>query len=122
MKSGQALVTLLVFAATAIIIASGAAVVTIVNSQGTSKFMQGEEALSTAEAGADNAILRILRDPNYTGETITVGGGTATITVTPGLSKTIISTGVSGNFIRKIQVDCAFNNNVLTITGWKEID
>ncbi|MBI4033249.1 MAG: hypothetical protein HY377_01935 [Candidatus Blackburnbacteria bacterium] len=121
---GQALITLLVFVAVAMIITAGAVTVTIINSQGISKFAQGEEALFIAETGADNAILRILRDPNntYLSETLSVSDGTATITVSGTTSKTIISEGRSGNFKRKIQVDGSLTGNVFTISAWREID
>ena len=122
---GQALVTLLVFVATAMIITTGAVAVTIINSQTTGKFAQGEEVLHIAEAGADNAILRILRDPNgiYTGEgPLAIGSGTVTITVTGSTTKTITAEGASGNFIRKIRVVGDLTNNTFNITSWREID
>src|SRR3990167_6585930 len=113
-KVGQALVTLLVFIATATIITAAATTVTLINSQTTGKFAQGESALTIAQTGADNAILRILRDPNgtYTAEgPITIGSGTATITISGSSVKTITSVGTDGNFIRKIQVVGTFVNN-----------
>ena len=124
-RSGQALVTLLVFTATATIVTAGAVAITIINAQTTGKFAQGEETLHIAEAGAENAILRILREStSYNGETnLLIGDGKANISVTPGTgNKTIISEGVLGNSHRKIQVDVSYNNNVLTITSWREID
>lgn len=60
-KSGQALVTLLVFSAIAIIITSAAVTVSLINTQTTSKYSIGAEALAVAEAGADNAVLKLLR-------------------------------------------------------------
>ena len=123
-KTGQALVSLLVFIATATIITAAATTVTLINSQSTGKFAQGESALTIAQTGADNAILRILRDPNgtYTGEDLTVGGGTAKITVEGSSVKTITSEGKDGNFIRKIQVVGTFVNNTFTVSSWDIVD
>ena len=124
-KTGQALVTLLVFIATATIITAAATTVTLINSQTTGKFAQGESALTIAQTGADNAILRILRDPNgtYTGEgPITIGSGTATITVSGSSVKTITSEGKDGNFIRKIQVVGTFVNNTFAVSSWDLVD
>ena len=123
-KTGQALVTLLVFIAVATTITAAATTVTLINSQTTGKFAQGESALTIAQAGADNAILRILRDPNgtYTGEDLTVGGGTAKITVSGSSVKTITSEGKDGNFIRKIQVVGTFVNNTFTVSSWDLVD
>ena len=121
-SKGQALVTLLVFSALALIITTAATTVLIINSQGTSRFSLGEEALSYAETGADNAILRLLRDPGYTGETMTLGDGTAIITVSGALNKRVVSEGIVNDFRRKIEVTGSFNNNILVVTSWREID
>ena len=121
-KTGQALVSLLVFIAVATTITAAATTVTLINSQTTGKFTQGESALTIAQAGADNAILRLLRDSAYAGEVLTVGSGTATITVGGSSVKTITSVGKDGNFIRKLQVVGTFVNNTFTITSWDLID
>ncbi|KKR85163.1 MAG: hypothetical protein UU34_C0035G0006 [Candidatus Curtissbacteria bacterium GW2011_GWA1_41_11] len=65
LKPAQALVALLVFVSIATIVTAGATTVTIINSQNTTKFSLGEEALYIAQSGADNAILRIIRNPSY---------------------------------------------------------
>ncbi len=125
LKAGQALVTLLVFIAIATTIIGAAVVVTIINSQSTSKYEIGQEALSVAEAGVDNAILRILRDPNinYTSETLTVGNGIADITVSYALPTiTVTSQGTVGNSIRNIEVVGNYSNNQFTTTSWKQVD
>mgnify|MGYP001610229476 FL=1 len=122
MKTGQALVSLLVFIATATIITAAATTVTLINSQTTGKFAQGESALVIAQTGADNAILRLLRNSSYSGEVLTVGSGTATITVSGSSVKTFTSEGKDGNFIRKIQVVGTFVNNTFTVSSWDLAD
>lgn len=120
-NSGQALISLVIFMVVATIIISGAVAVIVVNSKTTSKFYQGMVSYDLAEAGIENAIIRLLRDPNYTGETLIIESNTAVIEVTGGPSiYTIISRGDSGNFKRTIRAVAEYNNNVLTITSWKE--
>ena len=121
-RPAQSLVVLLVFIATATIITAGATTVALINSQSGSKFSLAQETLAVAEAGADNAILRFLRNPSYTGETLTVGDGTATITVSGSSTKTIDSTGQVGSIIRKIRVVGNYTGNTFTITSWTQID
>lgn len=122
MKTGQALVSLLVFIAVATTITAAATTVTLINSQTTGKFAQGESALTIAQAGADNAILRLLRNSSYSGEVLSVGGGTATITVSGSSVKTITSSGADGNFIRKIQIVGTYVNNTFAISSWDLVD
>lgn len=118
---GQALISLLFFTIVTVTIASAAVVINLVNALGTSTFQQGELAFYTAETGAENALLRLLRDPNYSGETLTVAEGSATVIVSGTGEKTIVSKGRVGNFQRTIQVNVQLANNTLSVLSWKEI-
>lgn len=119
---GQSLISLVIFMVIAIIVVSGAVAVIIVNSKTTTKFYQGMVSYDLAEAGAENALIKLLRDPAYTGETLTVGLDTAVIEVTGGGGSpyTITSRGLTGNFQRTIQVIASYNN-ILTVTSWREL-
>lgn len=121
-ESGQALVTLLVFMMMATVVIAGAVAMTVINTQSSGKLVDGAESLKVAEAGADNAVLRLVRDPGYTGEVLTVGGGTAIITVTGGATKTILVDGEVGDFHRKVEVLVSYSGNTITVSSWKEID
>lgn len=117
---GQALVTLIIFMVVAITITSAGVIAAIMNSRSATALEQGTLALQTANSGAENAILRLIRNPTYTGETITIGDGVATITVTGSNPATILSVGQVGNFVRKVQVNTS-GISFLTITSWREI-
>lgn len=120
-RKGQALVTLLIFMIITITITSAAVAVMILNSQSANKMQEGLLAYNIAEGGAENAILRLLRDPDYTGETLIMGEGVATITVSGVSPITINSEGRIRNFLRKIRVTTNYNNGIFTISSWKEI-
>src|SRR5476649_2444851 len=102
-QKGQALITLLFFVIIAVTITTGAAIVVMTNTLNETRLQQSTLAYSVAESGSEN---RLLRNPNYTGETLTVGSGTATITVTGGGANPYIITskGQVGNYIRTVQV------------------
>lgn len=119
-QGGQALVMLLAFMAIALTLTTAATSVTIANTQATSEYELGQDALSIAETGIDNAILRLLRDPTYTGETLNIGNGTVTITVSGSPNKTITSRATSGGFVRNVQAVVNQSGNVLTLTSWAE--
>jgi len=121
-ETGQVLVSLLLFVLAATIIISGAVVITVINSQTTSGFVSGEEAFEAAESGIDNALVRLLRDSSYSGEVVSIGSGTATINVSGGSTKTIISEGVVGNAHRKIQVIVNLANDSFSQVSWNEIN
>jgi len=119
-EKGNALITLIFFALITIIVTSSAVVMMITNSGAVTTVQQGNDAYSVAESGIENALLRLLRNPSYTGEVLPIGNGTATISVTGTTTKTIISRGRIGEFERSIQVTATYANNVLTVTAWDE--
>lgn len=121
-ENGQAMVMLLFFSVIAIFITTAAIEVIAANALSSSNLQEGYAAYDIAEAGAENAVLRLLRDPAYSGETLRVGSGTAIIQVASS-SGTFYATssGSINNTLRKIQVTAVYNNTVLTVSSWKEI-
>jgi len=120
-QSGQALIVLLFFMIIAITLSTTAIAVVASNSLSVTNTEESTHALEIAEAGAQDGLIRLIRTPNFSGETLTVNGGSATVVVTGSSMKTILSTGVNGNFTRKIQVTASFAGGILTITGWQEV-
>jgi hypothetical protein len=124
-EKGQALITLLFFTVMGVTITSAAVVMILVNSLSGTKQQQGMIAYEVAQSGADNALIRLLRNPSYTGETLTVGTGQTVITVsgtgTSGDPYIILSKAQQGVFTREIQVTATYQNNLLTVTQRKEV-
>lgn len=120
-SAGQALVTLLFFVLISLTITSAAIIIIIINSISVGRFQQGSLAYYAAESGVENALLRLLRDPNYVGETLIVGTGTAVITVTGTNPKTVVVVSQNGNFKRTVQAQMNYNNGYYTFSNWKEI-
>ena len=119
-SSGHILITLLVIAVVGTIISAAAVSWVIDNTLGNSQTQQGLSALTAAESGVENAILALLRNPNYTGEVLTIGEATVTIDVSGSDEKIIISQSVDNNYSRKLEVTASYVNNILIITSWRE--
>lgn len=120
-QKGQTLIILLTYMIIAIIVTTASIALVINSSKGTDKIYQGANSLDIAESGAETAMIKLLRNPNYGGETLFVGNGQAVITITGSNPKTILSKGTLNNFTRTIQVIVDTSNNTLTVTSWKEI-
>lgn len=120
-RSGQALVSLLFTVAIGITITSAAAVILLNNITASSKYEQGTTAFYIAESGLENGLLRLLRNPNYSGETLAIGEGTAVTQVFSGNPITLVSTGTFGNAVRKIQAEIVYNGIMFTISSWIEV-
>ena len=118
---GQSLVTILIVVIIAMMLTAGAIMLTVTNTFSSSAFALGNEAYYVAESGAENGVIRLLRDKSYTGEVLTVGNNTATITVSGTDPDIITSSGRAGNFVRKVQVTLGYPDSILTISSWKEV-
>ena len=105
----------------AITLSTTAVAVMVSNSLSVTRSEQNAQALEIAEAGAENALVRLLRSTNYTGETLAVGDGSVTVTVNGTNTKTITSVGTIANFSRTIQVVITMTNGVLAVTSWSEL-
>jgi len=118
-EAGQTLVALLFFVMVGMIVTTAAVMILSTNSLAAQKLSQGEVTRQLAETGAENALLRLLRDKSYTGEKLDIGmeGDYVEIKVD---SEIITSTARSGNFKREIEVTYTYNDK-LEITLWKEI-
>jgi len=121
-NQGQSIVILTVFMGIFISVTTAAIIIISTNSVAADAFQQGISARQVAESGIENAILRLLRNPDYLGESLLIGNGSATVSVAGDTTnKTIISIGTLGNFQRKIEVVIKYTNNILTVSSWKEV-
>lgn len=116
------MITMLYIMVIGILVTTGAAYAVIANTQSTTSFETGARARQVAESGIENALLRMIRNPAYTGETLEVNPGeTATITVSTASGTVVTSLGVSGSTSRQIQASVEYNDGILTIQSWKEL-
>jgi hypothetical protein len=123
-QSGQAMVTLLFVAVVGITIISSAAIFVFQNIQAASVTEQGVDAYYIAEAGVEEGLLRTIRNASYSGtlagHPLLIGSGSVVIQATPA-SGLITAIGSYNNSVRKIQVQTVYNNGVLTVSSWKEV-
>ncbi len=121
-RSGQALVILLVIMTMSLTIITVGIVIAVVNSLAATRVQEGLITEQMAQSGAENALLRMLRNPtSYTGETLPIGTGTVTIRVSGTDTKIATSTAVLGNFSRSIQVSARMTGGEFKILSWREI-
>lgn len=120
-EAGQALITLLFFMVIGITIITATISILYINIQGTTTIQNAEMAYYYAETGIEDSMLKLLRNPSYTGtySALPAGSGQATVVITSTLIK---STGVSGNTTRVISVQPTYANGILSYSNWKEIN
>jgi len=120
-SKGQALISLVFFTMIGMAIATAAILATLSSTIASSKFQSGTLTFSESESGAENAYLRLLRDPNYKGETMTINGATVISTVSGSTNITIDTKATSGSFSRSVEVKLQYTNGKYVIQSWKEM-
>jgi len=118
-QEGQSLVLLLFFVLMAMTFAVTAILMSIIGSGSITSLESGIEARQLADSGAENALLRLVRDPAYTGEEYP--DGSVEIDVTGTTNKTIAVTAHVGAYTRTVEVLTQYDNNVLSVVSWKEV-
>lgn len=121
--AGQTVVILMIFITISIVIISAAVILVISNTAGAAIGQQSVVVRELAENGVENALLRLLRDPSYTGETMIDGDTTTIISVTgDNTNKIIVSEGIEGNFDKKIRVKISYNSiGELIVNSYEDI-
>ena len=123
-QKGQALVSVLIIITITILAASTAVVATNL-SLTAGKESQSNKAYYSAETGAEEALVKLLRNPNYSGDNLNLNGAAVQISVqTPASApnqRIIGSVAILDNIKRRVEVSASFTNNVLTVTSWKEV-
>lgn len=121
-SQGQAMVTVLYVVVIGILVTTGAVFVLMSNSSVASIETRGLLARSAAESGAENALLKLIRDPSYSGETMQIDQNrSATVTVTGTSPQTITSIGTMGSLVRRIQITLEYNDGIRTILSWNDL-
>ncbi len=120
-QEGQTLVTLLVFSVMAISVAAASVAIMINTSRATHITESRVRVMGAAESGIENAILRLIRNPSYSGETLILDDNTITITVTGTDTKTIQATAANGLFRHTIEATASYIDNRLTVTSWNTV-
>ena len=119
-SSGQTIIALLIFMLLIITLTTVAATITIINIRSNNGLAASEQALANAESGVENALQQLLHDPSYSGETLTLAHGTATINISGTTAKTIVSQGTVDSYYRTVTATATYTNTVLTVTSWSE--
>lgn len=120
-ESGYMLTALLVFLVVIIVVTTTSVLVSVSSLRSETYFDFGSEALAAADSGAENAILRLLRDPTYLGETLQVGNTDVIITVVGSAPQVVTVVADSGSFERTVEVRLQRVDGMLQVTSWKEL-
>jgi len=121
-QKGQALVSLLIIIAVAVL-AVASAIVSASISSTTAITTISDRVYYSAETGAEEALIKLLRDPIYSGEILDIDEVRVEVAVsspTP-VERIVSSTASANNVKRRVAISAEFVNNILTVTSWEEV-
>lgn len=124
-EKGQALIILIVAAAVAISVLTAATLAAINQGKNSSRNELGRKVYYAAEAGAEYALIKLMRDPaSCTGtESFTIDSAAITITLTPVSGNCrVISKASKGIITKSITTQASYNSSqIFESSGWAEI-
>lgn len=121
-KSGQVLTSVVVFVAFGLSVIALSAVLMVINMQNTLKYTESGNCLNHAEAGVEEAVLRLLRDPTYSGGTMLLEGVTTTVTVSgTDTDKSILAVATYNGFAKKVLATVSLAGDKVSLLSWKEV-
>jgi len=109
--------------AISIVLVSSLMMNSLISADSSFKLRQSTQALATTDSYIQNAIIKIIRDPNYTGETLTLTSGQVIIEVTGDAPKNILvkSTNLQNDILRQLSVDVNFaTDGAVSVSNWGE--
>lgn len=121
-QKGQALISILLIMSLAVLVVSSALVSTSL-SKTAGISTESDRVLYSAETGVEEALIKLLRDPNYQTDSFTFDGVLVNIRIeNPNPNQvTITSEALADNLKRTVEVLATFEDNILTITNWKQV-
>ncbi|MCA9370034.1 MAG: hypothetical protein H6774_00310 [Pseudomonadales bacterium] len=120
-QRGSALVMLLVITSVCMIVIVTTLSMMLITTENSYRISRQREAQMVAESGIENALVTLLRNPEYTGEILTIDSGTATITVIEdGGVATITSVGVVDTLQSRIVVEADTSSGAVQVISWQE--
>ncbi len=122
LPSGQALLPLLIVMI--IVLGLGTAAIELAIGNLIIDRYRQDEVLGyySTQSALENALLRLLRNPNYTGESLQINGASCTITVSGSAPYRLVVVCDNGRWVRKIQAFANFSAGIMAVTQVREIE
>lgn len=120
-SGGFALVILLFLMVLAVTVITAAVSLMILGSSSSTLLISADTTKSIADSCIENAIIRLIRDPAYSGESLDVNEGNCQITVTGSSDKNVSVQANYGNKKKRVEANLNLNNNIVSLISWKDV-
>jgi hypothetical protein len=119
---GQALLPVVILMALVVILGTSLFNQSIGGLLVTSYFQEGESTLMATEGAMENGLMRLLRNPAYTGESLQIGNISCTINTSGSAPTIVVANCNSGRTIRKLRAEVDFTSGLMEVSNLREIE
>lgn len=119
-QSGYILVALIIVMVMGLIISTALVSLMINSAMNVQSYNKNSVAYNTAESGIENAILNLLRDHDYDGETLTIDNALVVVTVAGEDTKTIDSVSTYLGDRQAIQAVVHFESGLWEVVSYQQ--
>lgn len=119
--NGFSLIAVLVVCMFSIFVITTAVALILSASQSVTDKVASESAVSLAESAAEDAILKLLRNPQYTGGMFALAGGQAVVSITNQPDSPVVAViATNAGIRRELTIHLQRIDGSLEIQSWKE--
>lgn len=120
-QRGAALITLLIVTAASMLLLSAMSLMVVNTLQSTTTIASSHQVYYAAEAGIENALLLLIRNPSYSGEELNISDVDITITVSGTDPIYITAVARRQEVVKTIMATVSNTSGELEVIAWKEI-
>ena len=121
-NQGQALIPILIILLIVLTVGAGLLYLSFGSILLGSYSSLGEKVLIANHGAMENGLMRILRNPNYSGESLQVNGAPCTIDVSGQSPWTMTTECDNGQAIRRLQAEVDFVDGEMVVSNLMEIE
>ena len=122
MNKGQALIPVLIIMLITMILGVGVLHLSIGSLLLNSYWLEGEKVLMATEGALENGLMRILRNPGYSGESLQINEINCTIE-TSGQAPVVMTAECSSlRSKRRLQAEVSFINGEMLVSNYQEVE
>ena len=120
-RGAAAIITIVVVAASALIMALSAGYLGLGNMEIATTFEKGELARDFIDTCADEGLERLRKDDLYTGSSLSLDGNSCIISVTSvGTDYTVVVNGSVDEYYQSLEIEVDLSSGNLIIDSWQE--
>lgn len=120
-QSGQAMIAVVGLLSVGLLMASTNIMIGIIQHDQALAFQQSDQGRCLAEAGVEEAIIRLLRNPDYQGGQLVLSDKNVNIEVSGDNPKTIVSTVDYFGKVKSTKVEVSLTSGSLEVLSWEDI-